>query len=81
MHCSGPLYAAVGTQQETLFPLEEGEPEEARLRRKTWASSYDSLPSSQALDDGLDPQPHRLDRWRSLTLLHYGPALALPMRL
>ena len=61
--CSGPVYAAVGTVQETVFALDgEGE-EEPQLRRKAWTSSYDSLPSSAALDDGLDPQPQRsLDR-------------------
>ena len=55
------MYAAVGTAQETVFPL-DGEGELASLQRKAWASSYDSLPSSSALDDGLDPQPSHLDR-------------------
>ncbi len=56
------MYAAVGTQQETVFPLDAAH-ESAQLHRKTWATSYDSLPSSTALDDGLDPQPnHHLDR-------------------
>ena len=55
------MYAAVGTAQETVFPL-AGEGELASLQRKAWASSYDSLPSSSALDDGLDPQPPHLDR-------------------
>ena len=59
--CSGPMYAAVGTAQETVFPL-AGAGELASLQRKAWASSYDSLPSSSALDDGLDPQPPHLDR-------------------
>lgn len=61
--CSGPVYAAVGTVQETVFPLDGDGEEEPQLRRKAWTSSYDSLPSSAALDDGLDPQPQRsLDR-------------------
>ena len=55
------MYAAVGTAQETVFPL-EGAGELDSLQRKAWASSYDSLPSSSALDDGLDPQPPHLDR-------------------
>ena len=45
-----------------MFPLDSAH-ESAQLHRKTWATSYDSLPSSTALDDGLDPQPnHHLDR-------------------
>ena len=55
--CRGPAYAAVGLAQETVFPLEG-----SGLRRSAWASSYDSLPSSAALDDGLDPEPAALDR-------------------
>ncbi|EIE24491.1 hypothetical protein COCSUDRAFT_46826 [Coccomyxa subellipsoidea C-169] len=53
----GPAYAAVGVAQETVFPVEG-----SGLRRSAWASSYDSLPSSAALDDGLDPEPAPLDR-------------------
>ena len=62
----GPVYAAVGTTAETVFPLEGGDadpphhhgpPGGGGLQRRGWASaSYDSLPSSAALDDGLDPQ-------------------------
>ena len=57
----GPVYAAVGTTAETVFPLEgdDGEPPHhlPGLQRRGWASaSYDSLPSAAALDDGLDPQ-------------------------
>ncbi len=44
--------------QETVFPLEG-----SGLRRSAWATSYDSLPSSVALDDGLDPAHTALDRW------------------
>ena len=63
--CRGPVYAAVGTQQETVFPL-DGAHDASQLHRKAWATSYDSLPSSAALDDGLDPQPnHHLDRCRA----------------
>ncbi|KAK9909394.1 hypothetical protein WJX75_001559 [Coccomyxa subellipsoidea] len=53
----GPAYAAVGVAPETVFPLEG-----SGMRRSAWASSYDSLPSSVALDDGLDPEPAALDR-------------------
>ncbi|CAL8467488.1 g7026 [Coccomyxa elongata] len=53
----GPAYAAVGVAQETVFPLEG-----SGLRRSAWATSYDSLPSSAALDDGLDPSHAALDR-------------------
>lgn len=53
----GPAYAAVGVAQETVFPLEGN-----GLRRSAWATSYDSLPSSVALDDGLDPAHAALDR-------------------
>lgn len=54
------MYAAVGMAQETVFPLDSDAPH--GLQRKTWANSYDSLPSSAALDDGLDPARQALDR-------------------
>jgi hypothetical protein len=58
--CRGPVYAAVGMAQESVFPLD---PDPPGLQRKAWAMSYDSLPSSAALDDGLDPERHPLDRY------------------
>jgi len=55
--CRGQVaFAAVGVTQETVFPLNG-----SGLRRNAWATSYDSLPSSAALDDGLDPEHAMLD--------------------
>lgn len=49
-------FAAVGVTQETVFPLNG-----SGLHRNAWATSYDSLPSSAALDDGLDPEHAMLE--------------------
>jgi hypothetical protein len=52
--CRGPLYAPVRLE-EGGEGGEGGSPAARGLARKAWANSYDSLPSSAALDDGLDP--------------------------
>lgn len=93
----GPVYAAVGVAQETVFPLDDPDGDSPRfggpsgdgfggggagggggLVRKGWANaSFDSLPSSAALDDGLDPQ--RSASLEKCALLMAFPSSSLPL--